>query len=80
MLMPLDMIGPGEWAEVEEVSGQAAWVGRLAELGIRQGCRLQVVQPGASCLLNVGGCKLCLRSGDCSQILVRPVEGTGVTG
>jgi Fe2+ transport system protein FeoA len=75
MLMPLDMLGPGEWAEVEEVSGHAAWVGRLAELGIRQGCRLQVVQPGAPCLLNVGGCKLCLRSSECSQILVRPVTG-----
>ena len=72
MLMPLDMIGPGEWAEVEEVSGQETWVGRLAELGIRQGCRLQVVQPGKPCLLNVGGCKLCLRSGESSHILVRP--------
>ena len=73
MLMPLDMLQAGEWAEVHEVSGQDAWVGRLAEMGIRQGCRLQVVQPGATCLLDIGGCKLCLRSGDCSQILVRPV-------
>jgi ferrous iron transport protein A len=74
MLMPLDMLRAGEWAEVHEVSGQDAWVSRLAELGIRQGCRVQVVQPGATCLLDVGGCKLCLRSGECSQILVRPVS------
>ncbi|MBY0457596.1 MAG: ferrous iron transport protein A [Gemmataceae bacterium] len=73
MLMPLDMLCAGTWAEVEEVSGQADWVGRLAELGIRQGCRLQVVQPGATCLLDVSGCKLCLRGADSSQILVRPV-------
>ncbi len=73
MVMPLDMLRAGEWAEVEEVSGQDAWVGRLAELGIRPGCRLQVVQPGTPCLLAVGGCKLCLRGGECSQILVRPV-------
>jgi ferrous iron transport protein A len=73
MLLPLDMIRAGEWAEVEEVTGLPAWVGRLAELGIRQGCRLQVVQPGSPCLLNVAGCKLCLRSSDCSQIMVRPV-------
>ena len=51
MLMPLDMLRAGEWAEVEEVTGQPGWVGRLAELGIRQGCRLQVVQPGSPCLL-----------------------------
>jgi Fe2+ transport system protein FeoA len=75
MLMPLDMLRAGEWAEVEEVTGQPGWVGRLAELGIRQGCRLQVVQPGSPCLLNVAGCKLCLRSGECSRIMVRPVSG-----
>jgi Fe2+ transport system protein FeoA len=75
MLMPLDMLRAGEWAEVEDVTGQPGWVGRLAELGIRRGCRLQVVQPGSPCLLDVAGCKLCLRSGECSQILVRPVEG-----
>ncbi|MBA4187235.1 MAG: ferrous iron transport protein A [Planctomycetaceae bacterium] len=73
MLMPLDMLRAGEVAEVEEVSGQAAWIGRLAELGIRQGCRVRVVQAGSPCLLDVDGCKLCLRGGECSQILVRPV-------
>jgi ferrous iron transport protein A len=74
MLMPLDMLQAGEWAEVEEVTGQQDWVGRLAELGIRQGSRVQVVQPGSPCLLNVAGCKLCLRGSECSQILVRPVS------
>lgn len=75
MLMPLDMLRAGEWAEVEEVTGLPAWVGRLAELGIRNGARVQVVQPGSPCLLSVAGCKLCLRGGECSQILVRPVTG-----
>jgi Fe2+ transport system protein FeoA len=74
MLLPLDMLQAGEWAEVEQVSGHEAWVGRLAELGIREGCRLRVVQPGSPCLLDVGGCRLCLRPGECSQILVRPVS------
>jgi Fe2+ transport system protein FeoA len=74
MLMPLDMLAAGEVGEVAEVSGVASWVGRLAELGIRQGCRVRVVQSGSPCLLDVGGCKLCLRGGECSQILVRPVS------
>ena len=72
-MLPLDMLRAGEWAEVEEVSGQPGGVGRLAELGIRQGCLLQVVQPGSPCLLNVSGCRLCLRPDDSSQIMVRPV-------
>lgn len=74
MLLPLDMLRAGEVGEVEEVSGQAVWVGRLAELGIRQGSRVRVVQPGSPCLLDINGCKLCLRGGECSQILVRPVS------
>jgi Fe2+ transport system protein FeoA len=73
MLMPLDMLAAGEVAEVADVCGDSRWVGRLAELGIREGCRLQVLQPGSPCLLDISGCRLCLRGSDSSQILVRPV-------
>jgi Fe2+ transport system protein FeoA len=74
MLLPLDMLSAGEFAEVAEVCGEAATIGRLAELGLRQGCRLQVLQPGAPCLLQVDNCRLCLRGSDCTQVLVRPVS------
>jgi Fe2+ transport system protein FeoA len=73
------MIDAGEWAEVAEVSGEAAWVGRLAELGIREGCRLQVLQSGSPCLLQVANCRLCLRPADCAQILVQPVARDSAT-
>ena len=73
MLLPLDMVAAGQWAEIAEVTGDPSWVGRLGELGLRQGCRLQVLQPGSPCLLQVSDCRLCLRGSDCSQILVRPV-------
>ena len=74
MVLPLELLGPGEWGEVHDVCGEPGWVGRMAELGIRHGCRLKVVQPGSPCLLQVGNCRLSLR-GDCDcQILVRPVE------
>ena len=73
MMLPLDMLAAGEWADVSEVSGAPEWVGRLADLGIRQGCRLQVLQPGSPCLLQVDQCKLCLRGSEMSQIFVRPV-------
>ena len=73
-LLPLEMLGTGEWADVAEVSGEACWVGRMAELGLRNGCQLQVLQPGSPCLLQVGGCRLCLRGDDAMRILVRPVS------
>ena len=74
MLLPLDVLQPGEWADVAVVSGDPSWVGRLAELGIREGCRLQVLQPGSPCLLQVANCRLCVRSDDTAQILVTPVH------
>jgi len=42
-------------------------------LGLQPGCRVQMLQDGTPCLLRVAGCKLCLRSDDSAQILVRPL-------
>ena len=70
-LLPLDLLQSGQWADVAEVVGEPAWVGRLAELGVRTGCRLCMLQPGSPCLLQVGGCRLSLRGDGTTQILVR---------
>jgi ferrous iron transport protein A len=71
--LPLELVGDGEWAEVADVCGEPGWVGRLAELGLRIGCRLRVLRQGSPCLLEVGGCRLSLR-GEAAGILVRPVS------
>jgi Fe2+ transport system protein FeoA len=75
--LPVELLCPGEWADVTEVTGAPIWVGRMAELGVRIGSRVQVLQPGSPCLLRVGGARLSLRSDEGSQILVRPVAHAG---
>lgn len=72
-LLPLDMLQSGETADVAEVCGDHGWVCRLAELGVRTGSRIQMVQHGTPCILNIEGCRLCLRGDTCSKILVRPI-------
>ena len=72
-MLPLDMLNSGEWADIAEVEGDPAWVNRLAELGVAIGCRLRIIQAGSPCLLEVANCRLCLRNGECSRILVRPI-------
>jgi len=72
-ILPLDMLNCGQWADVTEVGGEPSWVGRMAELGIRSGCRVQVIQSGSPCLLHVGGSRLSLRGEASAQILVRPL-------
>ena len=72
-LLPLELLRPGEWADVAEVTGEPSWVGRLAELGVRAGSRLRMLQAGWPCLLQIGGSRLSLRGERGVQILVRPV-------
>lgn len=72
-LLPLDCLHSGEWAEVAEVMGEPKWVGRMAELGVRAGSLLKLLQPGSPCLLEIGGCRLSLRTDAAMQILVRPL-------
>jgi Fe2+ transport system protein FeoA len=72
-LLPLELLDRDTWADVAEVSGEHHWVNRLAELGLRAGCRLRIVQPGSPCLLQVGDFRLSLRGDLAGQILVRPV-------
>ena len=72
-VLPLELLNSGEWADIAEVTGDTCWVTRLAELGVRAGNRLRVLQGGSPCLLQVGESRLSLR-GDClMQILVRPL-------
>lgn len=72
-LLPLELLRAGEWGDVEEVCGEPAWIGRLAEMGVSIGSRLQVLQSGSPCLLQVGNSRLSLRGDMTQQILVRPV-------
>jgi ferrous iron transport protein A len=72
-LLPLEFLDRNAWADVAEVTGEHRWVSRLAELGLRIGCRLRMLQPGSPCLLQVGECRLCLRGEVAAQILVRPI-------
>lgn len=77
IVVPLDVLATGDWAEVAEVTGEPQWVCRMAELGLRIGCQLQVVQAGCPCLLRIGGGRLCLRGTAPEHILVRPVHHPG---
>ncbi|MBI2805784.1 MAG: ferrous iron transport protein A [Planctomycetes bacterium] len=71
--MPLEYLHAGQWADVAEVSGEPGWVSRLAEMGVRIGSRVRVVQGGSPCLLQIGDSRLSLRGDWAMQILVRPV-------
>ena len=72
ILLPLECLHSGEWGEVCDVSGEPAWIVRLAELGVRVGCRVQMLRAGSPCLILVGGGRLSLRGEASANVLVRP--------
>ena len=76
-IVPLELLQPGEQAEVEAVGGEPGWVGRMAELGVRAGARLKMLRSGSPCLLAVGTSRLSLRTEVAVQILVRPILCAG---
>jgi Fe2+ transport system protein FeoA len=73
-MMPLELLARDEWAEVVDVSGAPEWVGRMAEMGLRSGTRLRMVQPGCPCLFQMGHSRLSVRCQDAAQVLVQPIE------
>ncbi|MSQ93398.1 MAG: ferrous iron transport protein A [Gemmataceae bacterium] len=72
-MIPLEYLHTGQWADVADVAGEPGWITRLAEMGVRIGSRLRVLQGGSPCLLQIGDCRLSLRGDFTAQILVRPV-------
>lgn len=77
MLVPLQLLRSGEQAEVHDVDGEPAWVGRMGELGVRAGTRLTMLRSGSPCLLQIGAARLSLRTELAVQILVRPIARAG---
>jgi ferrous iron transport protein A len=76
-LLPLELLKCGESADVAEVRGEATWVGRMAELGIRAGSRLRMLRSGNPCLFQLDATRLTVRGDGAAQILVRPVAAAG---
>jgi Fe2+ transport system protein FeoA len=77
MLLPLELLDSGDWADVAEVRGESSWVTRLAEMGVRAGSRILLLQPGSPCLFQIGGTRMSLRGDLAMQILVQPVGRSG---
>ncbi|MCC9607265.1 ferrous iron transport protein A [Blastopirellula sp. JC732] len=72
-MIPLDMLPIGQTAEIADVLGDLNDVKRLAEMGMRCGAVVQVVQQGSPCIVRVNGCSLCFRECAHLQVFVQPV-------
>ena len=71
-LIVLGLLRAGQSATVETVLGLTDDAHRLQEIGLRNGARVQMLQPGNPCLVRLGDQRLGLRSDALATVLVRP--------
>ena len=71
-LLPLNLMNRGDSALIEEVLGDCDQVHRLEELGLRTGVAVEMLEPGVPCIVRIGDQKLCFRSADLFNVIVRP--------
>jgi len=71
-LIPLQLVGAGKHARVEELVGSVDHIHRLEEMGMRRGTNFEVLKSGSPCIVRVAGNKLAIRDADVFGVLVRP--------
>ena len=76
-LLPLSALRAGEFGQIQSVVGTVELVRHLAELGLREGSHLEMVQQGATCILRIDGTKLCVRGDELLRVMVTPLPATG---
>ncbi len=74
-VLPLKMLTAGQAGQVSQVLGDVDTVRRLAELGMRAGERVEMLQHGSPCIVRLGDSRLssgrlCFREGDALNVLV----------
>ena len=70
-IVPLKSLKAGQWGTVIDLVGSDCTVKCLAERGLRDGCRLKVVVPGPSAVVQVGDLTLSMRTCGHCEVFVR---------
>jgi ferrous iron transport protein A len=71
-VIPLCRLPAGHFAEIVDILGNPDHVHRLNEFGLRGGTKIEMFRPGNPCIIRLAGNKVCLRSDDRLNVLVRP--------
>jgi len=67
--MDLSQLPAGRRGEIVEISGSPSGVARLQELGFQSGRTIQMIRPGATCIVKLDQCKMCVRPcGACIRV------------
>jgi ferrous iron transport protein A len=66
----MNLLGPGEVGCILEIEGETHFVRRLAEMGLRSGVQVRMVQPGHPCIVAFDHQRLSFRGEDEAVVFV----------
>ncbi len=69
-LLPLSLLTAGQSGRVREIVAPRDEAHRLAEMGLRPGAVIEIVQPGSPCIVRLAGQTICFRPGEAGHVLV----------
>jgi ferrous iron transport protein A len=75
-LIPLSALLAGNRGRIHSVVGSSELIRHLAELGLKSGTQLEMVRPGATCILRINGTKLCIRGDELLRVMVTPLPAS----
>lgn len=68
--IPLDCLQAGEIGLIAWIDGKPDFITRLAEMGLRPGVVIRMIQPGRPCILALNGQRLSVRVDADTQVFV----------
>jgi Fe2+ transport system protein FeoA len=71
---PLQMLGAGQRARIDQLVGRPDEIHRLEELGMRVGQPIEMLQCGSTCIVKLDGARLAFRDHEGFRVLVRMGE------
>ena len=70
-MLPLGTLGKRERARICNLDGPDLSVHRLREVGIREGAMVEMIRPGAPCVVRIDNRSMSLRCVDCLVMVER---------
>ena len=73
-VVPLEFLSVGERGRICDLNGNRGLVDRLAEMGLRQGVEIHMIQTGSPCIVAFDNHRFSFRCDETASILVEVFE------
>lgn len=73
-VVPLGQLSAGASGTIVEIDGQPDLVARLQSMGLRNGCHVRMIRPGAACLIAIDNHRLGFRGAEAAFVHVELTE------